>query len=483
MLSDDKQAQRVRRDALAVRLRRVPPRRPRGRRRVGRVRRVGPVRQLRRRRHPDLGQRPALRRSGLLRPVRHDLLRRRAGATARPGPGTRRRGGGDPRLQGRRARGDPAADPARARRRATPATAPAPSPAPSRAPARCATAPAWSPATRARSASPSPAASARASGRSSTRSAPSAGAPAASPRRARSTSASRPGWPTASGSGWPAGASRASAAARRATSTSWSGCATDDLFGRSGDDLTLTVPITFAEAVFGTDLRVPTMDGYVTLRVPPGTPSGRVLRARGRGVRKRDGQDGDLLVTVDVVVPTAMTDEAREALEKFAALSPDAGRDASDGTGGDPRGRRDHHLDRAVVGRQGADHLGGGAAGRHAPADAAPVRPARARAARPGRGRRAPVQRPRRGVAARGAAAEPGATASTWPASSGSSSLEQLADELQRPGGRAGGGAGGGVPPDRGAGGRRPYLRRDLVPTGRASTALVVWRRVARPIG
>ena len=101
-----------------------------------------------------------------------------------------------------------------------------------------------------------------------------------------------------------------------------------DLFGRSGDHLTITAPITFSEAVFGTDLRVPTIDGYVTLRVPPGTPNGRVLRARGRGVAKRDGQNGDLLVTVDVVVPTALTDEARDVLEKFAVLSPDAGRDA-----------------------------------------------------------------------------------------------------------------------------------------------------------
>jgi molecular chaperone DnaJ len=102
----------------------------------------------------------------------------------------------------------------------------------------------------------------------------------------------------------------------------------DDLFGRSGDDLTITAPITYPEAVFGTDLRVPTLDGYVTLRVPPGTPTGRVLRARGRGVQKRDGQAGDLLVTVDVVVPTALTDEARDALEKFAVLAPDAGRDS-----------------------------------------------------------------------------------------------------------------------------------------------------------
>ena len=64
-----------------------------------------------------------------------------------------------------------------------------------------------------------------------------------------------------------------------------------------GDDLTLTVPITYGEAVFGTDLRVPTMDGAVTLRVAPGTPSGRILRVRGRGVPRRDGGFGDLLVT------------------------------------------------------------------------------------------------------------------------------------------------------------------------------------------
>ena len=54
-----------------------------------------------------------------------------------------------------------------------------------------------------------------------------------------------------------------------------------------GDDLTLTVPITFARGGVGTDLRVPTLDGAVTLRVPPGTPSGRMLRARGQGRPRR----------------------------------------------------------------------------------------------------------------------------------------------------------------------------------------------------
>jgi molecular chaperone DnaJ len=104
----------------------------------------------------------------------------------------------------------------------------------------------------------------------------------------------------------------------------------DSLFGRSGDDLTLTVPITFAEAVLGTDLRVPTLDGAVTLRVPAGTPSGRTLRARGKGVVRRDGQVGDLLVTVEIVVPAQLSGEAREALETFAAQTPPAGREHLD---------------------------------------------------------------------------------------------------------------------------------------------------------
>ena len=104
----------------------------------------------------------------------------------------------------------------------------------------------------------------------------------------------------------------------------------DELFGRTGDDLTLTVPITFAEAVLGTDLRVPTLDGAVTLRVPAGTPSGRTLRVRGKGVPRRSGGVGDLLVTVEVVVPATVSAEARQALESFAAQTPPAGREHLD---------------------------------------------------------------------------------------------------------------------------------------------------------
>ena len=90
------------------------------------------------------------------------------------------------------------------------------------------------------------------------------------------------------------------------------------LFGRSGDDLTISVPITFAEAALGTTLRVPTLDGSVALKIAPGTPSGRTLRVRGRGIARKSGT-GDLLVTVEVAVPQKLDDGAREALEAFAA--------------------------------------------------------------------------------------------------------------------------------------------------------------------
>jgi molecular chaperone DnaJ len=104
----------------------------------------------------------------------------------------------------------------------------------------------------------------------------------------------------------------------------------DATFGRDGDDLTLTVPISYAEAVFGTDLRVPTLDGAVTLRIQPGTPSGRTLRVRGRGVPRRDGSLGDLLVMIEVDVPASLTPEARKALEDYAIYAPPPSRAALD---------------------------------------------------------------------------------------------------------------------------------------------------------
>jgi molecular chaperone DnaJ len=104
----------------------------------------------------------------------------------------------------------------------------------------------------------------------------------------------------------------------------------DALFGRYGDDLTLTVPVTFPEAVNGVDLRVPTLNGAVTVRVPAGTPSGRVLRVRGKGVPRRTGTPGDLLVTVDVVIPKDLPESAREALKTYAASAPAAPREHID---------------------------------------------------------------------------------------------------------------------------------------------------------
>lgn len=92
----------------------------------------------------------------------------------------------------------------------------------------------------------------------------------------------------------------------------------DALFGRSGDDLTLSCPITYAEAALGTTLTVPTLDGTVRLKVPAGTATGRTFRVRGRGVAAK-ARTGDLLVTVEVAVPQKLSAEATAALEAYAA--------------------------------------------------------------------------------------------------------------------------------------------------------------------
>ena len=94
------------------------------------------------------------------------------------------------------------------------------------------------------------------------------------------------------------------------------------LFGRDGDNLTLTLPVTFPEAALGAQVEVPTFDGStVTLKLPPGTPSGRVLRVKGRGVRRKDGTSGDLLVNVAVAVPQKLDGAAKDAVEAYAAAT------------------------------------------------------------------------------------------------------------------------------------------------------------------
>ena len=94
------------------------------------------------------------------------------------------------------------------------------------------------------------------------------------------------------------------------------------VFARKGDNLTVTIPVTFAEAALGGQVAVPvTGGGTVTLKIPAGTANGRTFRVRGKGVTRKDGTRGDLLATVDVQVPSGLTDEAREALERFVEAS------------------------------------------------------------------------------------------------------------------------------------------------------------------
>jgi molecular chaperone DnaJ len=90
------------------------------------------------------------------------------------------------------------------------------------------------------------------------------------------------------------------------------------LFGRRGDNLTLTVPVSFDEAALGADIKVPTLGGApVTVKIPHGTPNGRTFRVRGKGAPRKDGHRGDLLVTVEVQVPAHLDDAARSAVEAF----------------------------------------------------------------------------------------------------------------------------------------------------------------------
>lgn len=96
------------------------------------------------------------------------------------------------------------------------------------------------------------------------------------------------------------------------------------VFGRSGENLTVNVPVTFPEAALGAEIKVPILRGMpVTLRIPEGTPNGRTFRVRGRGAPRKDGTKGDLLATVQVAVPEHLDEKARAALEQF--------RDTTDG--------------------------------------------------------------------------------------------------------------------------------------------------------
>jgi molecular chaperone DnaJ len=90
------------------------------------------------------------------------------------------------------------------------------------------------------------------------------------------------------------------------------------IFSRKDENIHLSLPITFAEAALGADIKVPTLEGdEVTVRIAPGTPSGRTLRVKGRGVKK-GSTVGDLMITIDVRVPQRVDGAAKKAIEEFA---------------------------------------------------------------------------------------------------------------------------------------------------------------------
>jgi len=101
------------------------------------------------------------------------------------------------------------------------------------------------------------------------------------------------------------------------------------IFGRSGDNITVSVPVTFTEAALGAEIKVPSLRGVpVSVRIPAGTPSGRTFRVRGKGARRKDGTNGDLLATMAVQVPQNLNGAARQALESFREAT--AGEDPRD---------------------------------------------------------------------------------------------------------------------------------------------------------
>ena len=96
------------------------------------------------------------------------------------------------------------------------------------------------------------------------------------------------------------------------------------VFGRNGDNLTVDLPVTFAEAALGATVSVPTLSGDpVRVRIVAGTPNGRVLRVKGRGIAAKN-HTGDLLAKVSVAIPQRLSEKARKAVEVLRAEEADA---------------------------------------------------------------------------------------------------------------------------------------------------------------
>ncbi|TWS58693.1 molecular chaperone DnaJ [Corynebacterium glutamicum] len=100
----------------------------------------------------------------------------------------------------------------------------------------------------------------------------------------------------------------------------------DDVFTRDGNNILITIPVSFSELALGGAISVPTLNKPVKLKLPAGTPDGRTLRVRGRGIETRDST-GDLLVTVQVSVPKNLDDNAAEALRAYAEAETNSGFD------------------------------------------------------------------------------------------------------------------------------------------------------------
>jgi DnaJ-class molecular chaperone len=92
----------------------------------------------------------------------------------------------------------------------------------------------------------------------------------------------------------------------------------DPRFTRDGDDLRMELPVALHEAMLGAEVTVPTLKGRVSLRIPPETQNGRTIRLAGQGMPRSGGGHGDMYVTVNVVLPTKLSDKERECIREIA---------------------------------------------------------------------------------------------------------------------------------------------------------------------
>ncbi len=93
-------------------------------------------------------------------------------------------------------------------------------------------------------------------------------------------------------------------------------------FTRRGDDIYVEVPVTMSEAALGADIKVPTIDGLTTIKIPPGTQSGQKLRIKGKGAPSpKDKKKGDEFVTIKIVLPEKISAKGKELIEEFDEIN------------------------------------------------------------------------------------------------------------------------------------------------------------------